>query len=101
MRASHRVFRSLLAVALPLACSSCFTMLLWGFEPSDDVDPVTGEEVGCFEYDPDTKWSWGDLGGRVLLTPVTLLLDCVTAPVQCWMFFDGGEDDGSCGCRNR
>lgn len=77
---------------LPLLLSSCFTMGLWGFEPTDDRDPVTGREDTSFEYQDDTSWSWGLFGLRVLATPITLCLDCLTAPVQVFLF--GNDDDG-------
>jgi hypothetical protein len=76
------MLRSVLASSLLLACSSCFTMLLWGFESTDEVDPCTGEVEDGLEYDEDTEWSWELFGLRVLLTPVTLALDCLTCPIQ-------------------
>ena len=78
-------------VLLPLLLSSCFTAMLWGFAPEDEVDAWTGKEETVFTYQAETKWSWGLLGLRVLLTPLTLCLDCVTAPVQCWL--NGDDDD--------
>ena len=95
MPSSPSVSRSLLALSLllPLLCSSCFTMGLWGFFPEDDVDPVTAEESTTFEYDNDTEWSWGLFGLRVLLTPISLGLDCLTCPVQAWLFFDEDHCD--------
>jgi len=75
--------------------SSCFTLGLWGFQPDyDDVDPVTGQPA--YAYDEDTEWSWGLLGLRLLLTPVTLALDCVTCPVQGALGLCGDDDDDDC-----
>lgn len=84
--------------ALSTLLCSCFTMGLWGFLPEDDTDPITGDEETAFAYDEETEWSWELLGLRVLLTPVTLCLDCVTAPVQCFLW--GGDDDDD-HCRRR
>jgi hypothetical protein len=94
-----RRFTSPVAVLLPFVLSSCFTLGLWGFAPEDDADPATGCE--SYSYDPETPWSWGLLGLRVLLTPLTLCLDCLTAPLQCCS--DDHEDHRHshrrCACR--
>jgi hypothetical protein len=71
---------------LPLIASSCFTAALWGFFPEEDRIPVTGATEATFEYDPETEWSWGLFGKRLLLTPFTVVLDCVTCPVQAFLF---------------
>ncbi|MHC4514532.1 MAG: hypothetical protein ACYTGO_07110 [Planctomycetota bacterium] len=42
---------------LLFALSSCFTMVLWGFEPDSIHDPETGKEKTAFRYDEDTEWS--------------------------------------------
>ena len=76
---------------LPLLLSSCFTMTLWGFGPSAERDPVTGQEELVYEYDDSTSWTWTLFGLRLLATPVTLALDCLTAPIQA--FFLGDDDD--------
>lgn len=95
MPLSTRRVASLLVVSLPILCSSCFTLGLWGCFPEDEADPVTGEYSTAFAYDPETEWSWELVGMRLLLTPFTLGLDLVTCPVQCLMF-----GDGECGrCR--
>lgn len=77
---------------LPLALGGCFTLALWGFLPEDERDPFTGEESTSFAYDEDTEWSWGAFALRVLGTPFTLALDCVTCPVQA-VWFGFGDDD--------
>ena len=76
---------------LPFLLSSCFTMGLWGFNPSSDVNRVTGEEEFVYEYDDSTSWTWARFGLRLLGTPITLALDCLTAPIQ--VFFLGSDDD--------
>ncbi len=85
-----KLSRLVVVFGLSTLLCSCFTLGLWGFEQEDDADPVTGEEA-LFAYDEETRWSWELLGLRILLTPVTLCLDCVTAPVQCFLW--GGDDD--------
>jgi hypothetical protein len=72
-------------------------MGLWGFEPDEEQDFVTGESETSFAYDPETEWSWSKLALRVLLTPITLGLDCLTCPVQV-VLFASADDDGHCHC---
>jgi hypothetical protein len=69
------------AVLLPFVLTSCFTMGLWGFTADDD-DAGSGGCDPSYSYDPATQWSWGLLCLRVLVTPLTLCLDCLTAPLQ-------------------
>jgi len=74
-------------------------MGLWGFELEDEDDAFTGQSEATFVYDPETKWSWGKLGLRVLLTPFTLALDCLTCPIQAIFVCDDSDDgDGHCHC---
>lgn len=87
-----RGLRALAAIALLSTCTSCFTMGLWGFGPEYDEDLCTGRGETVFEYDEHTEWSWGLLGLRLLLTPVTLALDVVTCPLQCVLLGDGDDD---------
>jgi len=75
----QRVARSA-SVLLPLLCSSCFTMAVWGFEGED---PISGCGETAYAYDSHTEWSWELFGLRLLLTPITLCLDALTSPVQC------------------
>jgi hypothetical protein len=89
--AATRIARVVSASMLLFALSSCFTMVLWGFEPDSIHDPETGKEKTAFSYDEDTEWSWPLFFGRVLTTPFALCLDCLTAPVQIWLF---DYDDG-------
>ncbi|MCB9877814.1 MAG: hypothetical protein H6835_09455 [Planctomycetes bacterium] len=86
-------------LALLLSLSSCFTLGLWGFAPETEVD-ADGNEQQVAVYDQETEWSWGLLGVRLLLTPLTVLLDFATAPVQVW--FWGSDDDAPPGdCAGR
>ena len=82
-------------VSLLLALSSCFTMAVWGFEVESKRDAVTGAREAAYTYDEETEWSWALFFGRVLVTPVTLCLDCLTAPVQLWLFGDGDDSNSS------
>lgn len=88
-----RLVRSL---ALSTLLCSCFTLGLWGFQPEDDTDPVTGDDDTAFAYDEETEWSWELLGLRILLTPATLCLDCLTCPVQCFLWANDDDDDDHC-----
>jgi len=81
-----------LPLALPFMLTSCFTMMVWGFLPASDVDPVTGADETGFEYMTETRWSWGLFFGRLGLTPFTLVLDCLTCPVQA-IWFGWPDDD--------
>jgi hypothetical protein len=82
------------ALCLPLVLTGCFTMMLWGFSPEDEVDPATGNEETTLAYDEETEWSWGLFFGRLGLTPFTVVLDILTCPVQAFLF--GWDDDESC-----
>lgn len=86
-----KALRHIAVLALPLLLCSCFTMMLWGFSPEAEHDPLTGEEESSYVYDEETEWSWSLFGLRVLGTPFTLVLDCLTAPVQ--VFLWGDDDD--------
>ena len=63
-------------LVLLLALQSCFTTALW-----NDARERDGER--CHER--------MSIGGRLALTPLTLLLDLLTAPIQAWL-----EDDDDC-----
>ncbi|MDO8349179.1 MAG: hypothetical protein Q7T30_03010 [Planctomycetota bacterium] len=89
------VAKRCVVVALPLVLTSCFTMMLWGFGPAEDVGPVSGDEETAFEYDEQTEWSWGLFFGRLGLTPFAIVLDVLTCPVQCFVFGWDDEDDDS------
>jgi len=80
-------------VVLPFVLTSCFSMMVWGFLPGDEVDPVTGSEQAVFEYDEQTEWSWGLFFGRLGLTPFAFVLDVLTCPVQAFLFGWDDEDD--------
>ena len=78
------------AVLLAAACtllSSCCTMIVWGFElRTEDADTSW---QWCRETYDEQDMAWWQ---RVLLTPLTLLVDCATWPLQYWLF----EDDDDC-----
>ena len=76
-------------------------MGLWGFELEDEQDPFTGQCETTYAYDSRTEWSWGKLGLRVLLTPFTLALDCLTCPIQCILLCDNCDDDERHDCCHR
>ena len=92
MRFVPRLLRTATVVSLPLVCTSCFTLALWGLTPSDDDDPCCHDDGVTFEVEADADWSWDAIGLRLLLTPLSLGLDVLTAPVQCILLAD--DDDG-------
>ena len=55
-----------------LLLSSCFTMMVWGFEPDEECDRWGNLTM---VYDPATEWTWDRVGCRVLLTPPAFALD--------------------------
>ena len=83
---AHRAGR----LAATLLLTSCFTMALWGFSPEVKRDPQTHANELTYAYDEETPWSWPLFFGRVFGTPFTLALDCLTAPVQVFLFGDDG-----------
>ena len=70
-------------------------MGLWGHSTESRRDPVTGATEADYVYNEDTEWSWSLVGLRVLLTPFTLVLDCLTMPAQEWLWGDGESDDST------
>jgi len=70
--------RLLVLAPLLLVCSSCVTNALWEHDSEDGADL--------------------DLGLKLLLTPITLLIDVCTYPLQEWWFEDDSEDDFGYGC---
>ena len=90
----------LLAVCLLAILQSCFTAALWGGEVrsmSRREDPRTGESstrvsLQVKDGAEDSDWSFGAVVGRVFLTPLTLVLDAVTCPVQLF-WYENGDDD--------
>ena len=86
------MFRAL-TLALLLSLPSCFTLGLWGFDQTVERDPATGEHSSITTYDETTEWSWELLGFRLLFTPITLALDCATAPIQAWWFGTAEADE--------
>jgi len=80
-----------LLLLLLLSLPSCFTAALWGFDTDSEENVRTGRSEMVHSYDDDTEWSWQLLGVRLLGTPFALALDCLTAPVQ--VFLWGEQDD--------
>lgn len=82
---------TVLGLVLPLMASSCFTTLVW----EADLERSHYDEHG-FEIDEDSSNSWDELCFKLLLTPFTLVLDCVTMPLQEALGLDDldiGDDD--------
>ena len=84
-----------LVALLVVSLQGCFTTALWGGEMKERTNRDTGrvEQKPSFNLvdavtDPP---GLGVVAVRVLLTPFTLVLDCVTAPVQAVLY--GWEDD--------
>ena len=78
-----------LAAALVLLLPSCFTVALWG-GTIEDSDGDGADEV---ELDP-TAADVGEFLLKVLITPVTVVLDICTSPVQAWLYgWEDEEDD--------
>ena len=80
-----------LALSALLLLPSCFTFGLWGFELQSEREARTGRTEHAMRYDPDTEWSWELFGLRLLCTPIALALDCLTAPVQAFLWGDADE----------
>jgi hypothetical protein len=84
--------RRRLAYVLLLCCTGCFTTELWGGDPDELI--LTDEL--SWRYPPDAEQGvgadhWSELLYKVPLTPVTLLVDTITFPVQ--MFFVGKQSE--------
>ncbi|MBZ0150997.1 MAG: hypothetical protein K8J09_05640 [Planctomycetes bacterium] len=91
--------RRLAALLLATTLSSCFTGVIWGFFPQEDHDdPDAGMPL---TYERGTKWSWELVLGRILVTPFTLVLDCVTLPVQAVLFGWNDDDEAKRPCPQR
>ena len=80
------------ALACLLLLPSCFTFGVWGFELESERDPRSGRVENTMAYDAETEWSWELFAFRLLLTPIALGLDCLTAPVQVWLLQEMDED---------
>ena len=78
--------KMLLLAVLFLPMQSCFTVHVWG----GTLSKKGQDSIYSFE---DADITWDDVWLRVLLTPVSLGLDCVTMPVQ--LFFLGDTDDSA------
>lgn len=92
----HRIAALLLATTL----SSCFTGAIWGFFPRQDDDDPDATAM-ALTYERGTKWSWELVLGRILATPFTLVLDCVTLPVQAVLFGWNDDDEAKQPCPQR
>lgn len=80
--------KKLAACTLCLALlPSCFTVHLWGLGLEDD-DHDGSYSIADGDHGPPFMEA---LPVRLLLTPLTILLDVCTAPVQAYLF--GWEDD--------
>ena len=87
----RRILTPLMLVML-LLLPSCFTFGLWGFELDSERDPHSGRVENTMAYDSETEWSWELFAFRLLLTPIALGLDCLTAPVQVWLLDEIDEN---------
>lgn len=78
-----------------LLLPSCFTAALWDLQLESEVDPYTGERTAVVTDDGDDDTSVLDnFFAKVLLTPFTVALDCLTCPVQAVVYgFDCDDDD--------
>jgi len=98
MNFDHAVIRRLAAIliVLPLlALPSCFTTTLWGggIEEEEEFNYETLQYETS--YDAELGFSnvksWKDLALCIVLTPFTLALDCLTYPIQAFLY--GWEDE--------
>lgn len=74
--------------ACALLLQSCFTSALWEMNDDDDVQPRNAS-YRITHPEKDDGWGLEDIGLRILATPVTLILDLITSPIQAW--FDDEE----------
>jgi hypothetical protein len=81
-------------LCLSLVLTSCFTMMVWGFDTESECDAASGDSETTFAYDEETEWSWGLFFGRLGLTPFAIVLDVLTCPVQA-VLFGWDDDEGS------
>lgn len=81
-------------LATVLGLQSCITSALWGLDLDEDEDDRSAycQRDGRKKH-RSTKFE--DVGLRILLTPVTLGLDLLTAPLQGCM----NDDDEDCNRR--
>lgn len=77
-----RCLRLSLLVLAPLLLTSCCTMMVWGWKPSEEADRWGDLTM---VYDPTTKWTWDRVGCRIMLTPPALGLDVLLSWLECWM----------------
>lgn len=89
--------RSVLLASLLLALTpSCFTVWLWGGKVTNERDEW-GERDTSIERAEHDSWAHAGIAGRVLLTPVFVLLDCLTLPVQAYLYgWDRDDDEDDC-----
>jgi hypothetical protein len=93
--------RCLCALVLPFLLGSCMTMGLWGYERQETWNVSTQEYDGEYVAVAGTQWEWWRVLLRVLVTPVTLVLDgtggLIEGVVSCW----ADDDDGGYHFRSR
>jgi uncharacterized protein YceK len=88
----RRASRWVGSLVLLLALHGCMTAGLWGFDVTSERDPITREEQTSLEAREGEEL--GSVWLRLLATPFTLVLDCLTLPIQAWVFgWDDDEDE--------
>lgn len=87
----------LCALVLPFLLGSCCTMALWGYEEKATWNLRTKEYDCEYVAVNGTQWEWWRVMLRVVVTPVTLVLDgtgsALAFAIDCWV--DDDEDDGA------
>ena len=91
-----RGLRCMLVAAATTILCSCITARVWGFDSEPDAADA-GKVQWSSEACDHPALAWWQ---RVLLTPLTLAADIVTAPLQCWLCLDA-DDENDCRPRPR
>ena len=87
-----RVRAALSACLLLLCCPSCFTVWVWGGELHSERGPDGDHDLSIQDGSNDLSGPTGFVA-RLLMTPVAIALDCVTFPVQAFLYGLDGDDD--------